>query len=216
MNLPDPPCPSPKQTNSGHSPHPIPVPRTCQPLGKGHPPPQCHPERRGGRSARVIAGARGPLGAWSLQGPLEFPEAEKRSIRPQQWASGPRLQTLGQSDASSDGSHAGASPSPPRQGKTPEPAGRIYATELLPQGHYVSPACLPGASHQPRGIEMNCLPSPPGPQRGVPETRRAYEAQGYRRGKPPLVRGCWGQPLARCLPVGGRLKCPAELVFLLW
>lgn len=28
------------------------------------------------------------------------------------------------------------------------------------------------------------------------------------RGKLPLVRGCWGQQLAPCLPAGGRLKCP--------
>lgn len=54
-------------------------------------------------------------------GTLEFPQAEKRSIRPQLWASRPGLQVLGQSGAYS---YAGTSSLPPPQGKTPEPAGR--------------------------------------------------------------------------------------------
>lgn len=44
--------------------------------------PTMPPRKREGGSAGVISGAWGPLGAWSLQGPLEFPQAEKRSIRP--------------------------------------------------------------------------------------------------------------------------------------
>lgn len=119
------------------------------------PTPQCHPESGKGGSAGVIVGARGPPGAWPLQRPLEFPQAETRSIRPQLWASGPGLQILGQSDACSKrSSHSGTSPLPPPQGKTPEAAGRIYATKLLPQEHYVIPACLLNANHQPRGIKM--------------------------------------------------------------
>lgn len=77
-------------------------------------------------------------------------------MRLQLWASRPRLQILGQSDAYSKGSYSSTSPLPPPQGKTPEAAGRIYATKLLPQEHYVNPVYLPGASHQPTGIKMNC------------------------------------------------------------
>lgn len=73
-----------------------------------------------------------------LQRALEFPQAETKSVRPQLRASGPRLQILGQSDAYSKGSYSGTSPLPPPQGKTPEAAGIIYATKLLPQKHYVS------------------------------------------------------------------------------
>ena len=114
-----------------------------QPPGKAYPPPQCHPESGEGESARVIAGAWGPPMAWSLQRLLGFPQAEKRSVRSQLWVSGPKLQTLSQSAACSKASSAGTSPLPPLQGKTPEPAGRICATKLLPQGHYVSPVYLP-------------------------------------------------------------------------
>lgn len=78
-----------------------------------------------------------------------------RSIRPHLWAPGPRLQILGQKDAYSEGSSSGTSPSPPPQGKTPEAAGTIYATKLLPQEHYVSPEYLPSANYQPT-ITMNC------------------------------------------------------------
>lgn len=61
---------------------PIPMPPTCQPPGKGYPPPQCHPERGEGGSAAVRVGAWRPPAAWPLQGPLEFPQAETRSIGP--------------------------------------------------------------------------------------------------------------------------------------
>lgn len=64
-------------------------------------------------------------------------------------------QIPGQNDAYANGSYADTSPSLPPQGKTPEPVGRIYATKLLPQGHYVSPVYLPGANCQQRGIKMN-------------------------------------------------------------
>ena len=101
----------------------------------------------------------GPPVAWSLQGPLGFPQAEKRSVRSQLWASGPKLQTLSQSAACSKASSAGTSPLPPLQGKTPEPAGRICATKQLPQGHYVSPVYLPTVNPQPSGIKMNCSPA---------------------------------------------------------
>lgn len=104
---------------------------------------------------------------------------------------------------------------PPPQGKTPEAAGRIYATKLLPQEHYVNPVYLPGASHQPTGIKMNCprVHMDPGCVFLRPEV--PTKARDTRRGKLPLVRGLWGQQLAPCLPAWGRLRCPVELVFLL-
>ena len=211
MKLLDTPCPYPKQTNSGHSPHPIPIPPTCQPLGKGCPPPQCHPERKEGGSARVIAGAWGPLGAWSLQGPLEFPQAEKKGASdPSNGHPDPGCRSWARAMPYSDGSYAGTSPLPPPQGKTPEPAGRIYATKLLPQGHYVSPVyLLPRANPQPRGIKMNCLPGPPGPQQRVPETGSTYKAQGYRRGKLLLVRGVLWTTAGTMPASRGEIKVPS-------
>lgn len=165
------PCPAPKPTDSGLSPQPIPMPPTCQPPGTGSPPPQCHPESGEGGSAGVIAGAWGPPRAWSLQGPLERLQAEKKEHQVQPWASGPRLQMLGQGDTYSRGSYAGTSPLPPPRGKTPEPAGRIYATKLLPQRHQPPQDCVVARGQLPaKGHQEKLLHSPPGRQPSVPET----------------------------------------------
>lgn len=193
MNPLDTPCPFPEQT----------MPPTCQPPGKAYPPPQCHPESGEGGSAQVIAGAWGPPGAWSLQGLLGFPQAEKRSIRSQLWASGPKLQTLSQSAACSKASSAGTSPLPPLQGKTPEPAGRICATKQLPQGHYVSPVYLPTVNPHPSGIKMNCSaahldPSPVSLRPEVPTKSR-----DTRNGELPLVRGRSGSSWHHAYQQGG-------------
>ena len=105
------------------------------------------------------------------------------------WVSGPKLQTLSQSAACSKASSAGTSPLSPLQGKTPEPAGRICATKLLPQGHYVSPVYLPTVNHQPSGIKTNCYPAhlDPSPVSLRPEV--PTKSRDTRKGKLPLVRG---------------------------
>lgn len=89
-------------------------------------------------------------------GTSRIPPGRDKAHQTPLWASGPRLQILGQNDAYSEGSSSGTSPLPPPQGKTPEAAGTIYATKLLPQEHYVSPGCQPSANYQPRDITMNC------------------------------------------------------------
>lgn len=116
---------------------------------------------------------------------------------------------LSQSAAYSKGSYAGTSPLPPPQRKTPEPAGRIYATKLLPQGHYVSPVYLPGANHRPRGVKMNCRPVhlDPSPVSLRPEV--LTKPRDTRRGTLARVRGRSGQQLAPCLPAVGAIKVPS-------
>ena len=118
----------------------------------------------------------------------DFPRQSKGVSDPN-WVSGPKLQTLSQSAACSKASSAGTSPLSPLQGKTPEPAGRICATKLLPQGHYVSPVYLPTVNHQPSGIKTNCYPAhlDPSPVSLRPEV--STKSRDTRKGKLPLVRG---------------------------
>lgn len=154
MNPLDIPSPSPKQTNLGYSPHPIPIPPTCQPPGKKHPSPQCHPGCGEGGSAGVIAGAWATMGLAPAGTPGIPPGTNKEHQTPAPgiWV---RAADPGWTDASSKGSYSGTSPLPPPQGNTPEAAGRICATKLLPQEDYVNPAYLPRANRQPRDPQVN-------------------------------------------------------------
>lgn len=163
MNPLDTPCPFPEQT----------MPLICQPPGKAYPPPQCHPESGEGGSARVIVGAWGPPVAWSLQGLLGFPQAEQRSVRSQLgiWTQAADaepecclLQSLlcwyltlvtssGQDSRTSWQNLCHETP----------------ATRALRQ------PCVPAHCQPPaKRHQDELLPSPPGPQSSVPETRSTH------------------------------------------
>lgn len=170
---------------------------------QGIPTPAMPPRKWGRRVSSSHSWGLGTTSGLVTAGTSGISPAEKRSVRSQLWVSGPKLQTLSQSAACSKASSAGTSPLPPLQGKTPEPAGRICATKLLPQGHYVSPVYLPTVNHQPSGIKMNCYPAhlDPSPVSLRPEV--PTKSRDTRKGELPMVRGHSGRSWHHAYQQGG-------------
>lgn len=65
-----------------------------------------------------------------------------------------------QGEAQSAGFYTGSLTLTTSWGKTPEAAGRSYATKLLPQGHYVSSVYLPDANYQLGVPRCTAIPLP--------------------------------------------------------